>query len=163
MRASSSNRQGPTLTLSGAALTEQTEALAHEIAGPTEDAIVLEHACVAAEAELELARVRRVRLAMIDRVTALGGLKPARHFRSDYDEVRWLIAMDIWMMENKGRRPPWPTLKDPAATMPPLEPHRSSEAVRRLLPDLVRLDRYERRAAARRDRAIRQITRESGI
>jgi hypothetical protein len=43
--------------------------------------------------------------------------------------------------------------------MPTLEPDRSCEAVRRLLPDLIKLDRYERRAAARRDRAIRQITR----
>jgi hypothetical protein len=29
--------------------------------------------------------------------------------------------------------------------------------VRRILPDLIKLDRYERRAAAQRDRAIRQI------
>jgi hypothetical protein len=30
--------------------------------------------------------------------------------------------------------------------------------VRRALPDLLRLNRYERRAAARRDRAIRALT-----
>ena len=90
---------------------------------------------------------------MIDRVTTLGSLRSAQ------DEVRWLIAMDIWMTNGSGRRPPWPTLKDPAATMPALKPDRSCEAVRRLLPDLIKLDRYERRAAARRDRAIRQITR----
>jgi hypothetical protein len=35
---------------------------------------------------------------------------------------------------------------------------RTSEAVRRALPDLLRLNRYERRAAARRDRAIRALT-----
>jgi hypothetical protein len=96
---------------------------------------------------------------MIDRVTTLGSLKAAKHFRSAKDEVRWLIAMDIWMTNENGPRPPWPTLKDPAATMPTLQPDRSCEAVRRLLPDLIKLDRYERRAAARRDRAIRQITR----
>jgi hypothetical protein len=45
--------------------------------------------------------------------------------------------------------------------MPTLEPQRSSEAVRRLLSDLIRLDRYERRAVSRRDRAIRQITKRS--
>jgi hypothetical protein len=96
---------------------------------------------------------------MIDRVTRLGSLEVAKHFRSANDEVRWLIAMDIWMTNNNGPRPRWPTLKDPAATMPTLEPDRSCEAVRRLLPDLIKLDRYERRAVARRDRAIRQITR----
>jgi hypothetical protein len=31
---------------------------------------------------------------MIDRVTTLGSLKAAKHFRSAKDEVRWLIAMD---------------------------------------------------------------------
>ena len=35
---------------------------------------------------------------------------------------------------------------------------RTAEAVRRALPELVRLNRYERRAAARRDRAIRTLT-----
>jgi hypothetical protein len=35
-----------------------------------------------------------------------------------------------------------------------LEPDRSAEAIRRVLPELRRLDRYERRAAARRDRAV---------
>jgi hypothetical protein len=38
------------------------------------------------------------------------------------------------------------------------EPARTTEAVRRALPDLLRLNRYERRAAARRDRAIRSLT-----
>ena len=37
------------------------------------------------------------------------------------------------------------------------EPQRTAEAVRRELPDLLRLSRYESRAATRRDRAIRSI------
>src|SRR5262249_17327406 len=41
--------------------------------------------------------------------------------------------------------------------MPEDEPQRTAEAVRRVLPDLVRLNRYERRAAARRARAIRRL------
>jgi hypothetical protein len=59
--------------------------------------------------------------------------------------VRWLIAMDIWMEEKAGRRPRWPILSDPSETMPTQEPHRGSEAVRRILPDLIKLDRYESR------------------
>src|SRR6266567_3577909 len=42
--------------------------------------------------------------------------------------------------------------------MPLLEPERSAEAVRRSLPELVKLDRYEHRASSRRDRAIRELT-----
>jgi hypothetical protein len=42
--------------------------------------------------------------------------------------------------------------------MPTEEPERTAEAVRRALPELVKLNRYESRAVARRDRAIREIT-----
>jgi hypothetical protein len=38
--------------------------------------------------------------------------------------------------------------------MPPQDPDQSAEAVRRVLPDLRKLDRYERRAAVQRDRAV---------
>ena len=38
--------------------------------------------------------------------------------------------------------------------MPSQEPDRSAEAVRRVLPELRKLDRYERRAAAQRERAV---------
>jgi hypothetical protein len=38
--------------------------------------------------------------------------------------------------------------------MPPQDPDRSAEAIRRVLPDLRKLERYERRAATRRDRAV---------
>ena len=101
------------------------------------DAIILEHARI--EVELELGRVRRIKLALIDRASALGSLDAPKHFPSAGHEVRWSIAMNIWMMEkNKGRRPRWPKLKDPSATMPPLEPQRSSEAARGILPDLAR-------------------------
>lgn len=149
-------RHGLTLSLSGAALTGQAEELARKIAGGIADAVTLGHARTAAEAELELARVRRVRLALIERVSALGSLKTPTHFRTADGEVRWLIAMDIWLTE-QGIRPRRPKLQDPAATMPLSQPHRSSEAMRRLLPDLLKLDRYETRAVGRRDRAIRKL------
>ena len=46
--------------------------------------------------------------------------------------------------------------------MPPQEPQRTAEAVRRALPNLLRL-RYEARAVTRRDRAIRSIARRALI
>ena len=41
--------------------------------------------------------------------------------------------------------------------MPAEEPQHSAEAVRRALPALVKLQRYERRAVAKRDQAIRAL------
>jgi len=46
---------------------------------------------------------------------------------------------------------------DPLPPMPEQEPQRTAEAVRRALPALLRLQRYEARAAARRDRAVRNL------
>ena len=50
-----------------------------------------------------------------------------------------------------------PKLVDPAATMPPKEPERTAEAVRRILPELIKLDRYERRAFARHEQAVSRL------
>ena len=58
-------RHGLSLNLASAAYTKQVEDLAGKIAGGSTDTIVLEHARIAAEAELELRRVRRVKLALI--------------------------------------------------------------------------------------------------
>jgi hypothetical protein len=41
----------------------------------------------------------------------------------------------------------------PAPSMPSAEPDRTAEAMRRTLPELLKLERYERSEAARRDRA----------
>ena len=41
--------------------------------------------------------------------------------------------------------------------MPNSEPERLAEALRGALPELLKLDRYERRAALRRERALRII------
>ena len=46
---------------------------------------------------------------------------------------------------------------DPLPPLPAEEPARTAEAVRRALPELLRLHRYERRAIARRDRAVRRL------
>ena len=41
------------------------------------------------------------------------------------------------------------------SAMPTTDPERTAEAIRRALPQLIKLDRYERRAGARRARAMR--------
>jgi hypothetical protein len=65
-------RHGLTKCISSAEFDLEVETLARQIAGDTEDKLKIELARGAAEAELELARVRRVKVALIERVTAFG-------------------------------------------------------------------------------------------
>ena len=130
------------------------EDLAHCILGDTEDKHAVDLARHAAEAELELARVRRVRMALIERAAAFGRLDLPKIFRSTKDETAWIVQHFLGATLWKGR-PKFAAETLPA--MPVQEPQRTTEAVRRVLPDLLRLYRYESRAAARRDRAIREF------
>jgi hypothetical protein len=128
---------------STAAYAKQLDKLVREIAGDTKDAILLERARAIAQAELELARVRRVKVALIERASAFGELDPLTVTQM----IRLFNAFVLG-------RPIVPKPADSSATMPSHEPDRSAEAIRRVLPELRKLDRYERRAAARRDRAV---------
>ena len=89
--------------------------------------------------------MRRAKVALIERASAFGELDPPRLTVTQM--IRLLHPFD------RGRL----ILPKPvafSATMPSQEPDRSAEAVRRVLPELRKLDRYERRAAVRRDRAV---------
>jgi hypothetical protein len=123
-------RHGLTLNIgSSAAFAKQLDKLVRKIAGGTEDAMLLERARAIAQAELDLARVRRAKVALIESASAFGELDRAKVT--------------------------FPEPIDSSATMPSTqEPYRSAEAIRRVLPELRKLDRYERRAAVRRDQAV---------
>ena len=158
-------KHGLTVRRTSVEFERQVEVLARQIAGDTADKMILQYARDAAEAELELARVRQVKTALIERIVAFGGFDVPKHFPSDLAEVRWLIAMDDYI-EGRRARPLGPTRPiavNPLDTMPAEEPQRSAEGTRRTLPELARLHRYESRAVARRDRAIRAITLRSKI
>jgi hypothetical protein len=146
-------RHGLTLSLmSSAAFAKQADELAHKIAGENLNAITLEYARDAAHAELDLARARQAKMAVIRRISAYGALIPTEVSCSASQEIRFLKRV------LKGKElPEPPEWTDPPATMPTEEPERTNEAVRRALPELRQLDRYECRAASRRDRAIRQL------
>jgi hypothetical protein len=108
----------------GAEHERAVEALAARILGDhgkAKDPRALASAREIAEAEFELARVRRIKVALIERAHS-----PK-------------CAVDA--------SPP----------MPKEEPQRTAEAVRRVLPELARLARYEARASERRDRAIHSL------
>ncbi len=149
---------GLTLSISSAAIAKQLEKRTRKIAGGSKDEIILEHARATAQAELDLARVRQVKVAFIERVAALGALDAPKVFGSLAKEIRYLKSI------LSGRAlPSLPERVDPSVAMPPQEPERTAEAVRRALPELVKLDRYESRAVSRRDRAIREIVRRRSI
>jgi hypothetical protein len=78
--------------------------------------------------------VRRAKVALIERASAFEGLDPPRLTVTQM--IRLLNALD------RGRLiVPKPI--DASATMPSQEPDRSAEAIRRVLPELRKLDRYE--------------------
>jgi hypothetical protein len=147
-------RHGLTKPISSAEFDREVESRARQIAGDTEDQITIELARDAAEAEFELARVRRVRVALIERVTAFGRLGVPKIFASPKDEAAWI--MQYYFGATLWGRPIF--VVDPVPAMPSQEPQRRAEAVRRALPDLLKLNRDESRAVTRRDRAIRAIT-----
>jgi hypothetical protein len=150
-------RHGLNSRISSIDFEKQIENLARQFAGHAEDRINLADAHVAAEADLELQRIRQIKVAMYERINAYGDFDSTKLFQSDKEEIRWMKANIQWLAGRGPLKLPWPAAIDPLATMPKEEPHRSAEAARRLLPELVRLLPYETRAAGRRDRAIRRM------
>ena len=91
---------------------------------------------------------------MIERMLASWRIRPAASsFRSVRQTVAFLTA--LWIAANLNYR----SRSDAIETMPSAEADRLAEAVRRALPELKKLDRYERRAAALRDRGLRALKR----
>jgi hypothetical protein len=138
-------RHGLSLNItSTAAYAKQLDDLVRKIAGDSKDAIMLERARAIAQAELDLARVRRAKVALIERASVFGELDPPQ----------LTVTQMIQLVNAFERGRPIPEPIDASARMPSQEPDRSAEAVRRVLPELRKLDRYERRAAAQRERAV---------
>jgi hypothetical protein len=82
-------------------------------------------------------------------MSEFGELEVPDPLRTCRDIMRFLTLIDRGQPLNLSLPVP--------RSMPSSEPERSAEAVRRALPELLKLDRYERRATSRRDRAARQI------
>ncbi|UFS88586.1 hypothetical protein LPJ38_33990 [Bradyrhizobium daqingense] len=126
------------------------EKLAQQMAGPRPDRIALGLARAAASAAFDLARVRQVRTQLIKGVSALGSVDPPPNFTSRRGGLDYLKLALRSSVSPPARSDPW-------AAMPSEEVARDAEAVRRALPELAKLDRYETRAINRRDRAIRAM------
>jgi hypothetical protein len=144
--ARNSLRHGLTINTALSQDCEAVEPLARQIVGNTADEFVLERARAAARAQLDLARVREIKVALINQVSAFGDLGLRPRFRT-LREVRIFLGLTV-----RSKTP------DPLPEMPSKEPERTAEAVRRLLPELGKLRRYERRAFTARDRALRELS-----
>ena len=124
-------RHGLSLSIDLTANAKQVENLARKIAGGSGSKIVWE-------------------IALIERELAGGTVDAANTSVSASKLVqrvkRILAGRDIF-----------PDPVDPLSTMPTEESERSAEALRRALPELLKLVRYERRALLRRDRALSDV------
>jgi hypothetical protein len=144
-----------------AATARKLDQLARQIAGDSNSEIILELARSAAEAELDLARVRLASVALINRVSAFGAIDPFSDELAK-DKAKWQrLRAELRHFKTRlsGAAPQSPVQDfiDSAENMPTQQPERTVEAVRRALPELVKLDRYQVRAASRRNRAIKEI------
>jgi hypothetical protein len=147
-------RHGLSTRMPGADFTRAAELLARQIAGSAADSMTFAVARDLADAMLELARVRRAKVALIAGVAAFGRPDAPKIFASKRDEVVWVAQH---FLGARLRKSPPKFAADDLPDMPTEEPQRTAEAVRRALPALLKLQRFEARAAARRDQAIRTL------
>ena len=151
-RRTSSNalRHGLSRSIDSSGGTE-TEALARRIVGDNVDEEILELARTAARAHLDLLRIREVRRDIIERVYLFGALGPLPRFRSISAEIKYVMSQPL------DRPLRWPQPVDSLGPMPSDRDERAAEATRRLLPELRKLDRYERRAFNAKQGALRKL------
>ena len=113
-------RHGLTLSItSSAASAKQLEKLVRKIAGNTENPILLERAHALAQAELDLARVRRAKVALIERASAFGELDPPQ---LTSQEFRFVTAQIRAFNAGVQSTITFPEPTDSSATMPSQEP-----------------------------------------
>jgi hypothetical protein len=134
------------------------ESLRFELAGGRSDGIIQEQARNAAEAEMDRPAPGQAGQIGFDRASEFGSLEIPQFFSTDLRAVRWLISMDNWFERGgRGRRPNRPIPEDYLGSMPSNKQDRALEAMQRVIPELVKLERHEKRAAGRRNQAIRQM------
>ena len=132
---------------------EAVELLARRIAGDIASDAVLGHARAAARAHIHLAGIRALETEIINRTFLFGTLELRVRYRSTTAEIRY-----IKMQLKTGQPFSLPPRIDPLGPMPSEEAERMDEALRRSLPALRNLYRYERRAITERDRALSEIS-----
>jgi hypothetical protein len=121
----------------------QSETLARQIAGPTDDNERLQLARDLAEGEIRLEEIRQLKIAMVESVKAGVGSNGAGSHTdciNDHELSRDFLATG-----------------DTIANAEEDEAHRDSVAIRNLSVELNKLIRYETRESVRRDKAMRKL------
>ena len=139
-----SYRHGLTARIAASAeFAKRIERLARKIAGDRTDAMTLEDARTAARAQFDLVRVRQVKVALIETMSAVEEFETQQSSKPAGKNKRLM----------RGYKQRKATPSEPGEGGGPI----TAEAVQRALPDLLKLDRYERRAAVLRDRSIQSV------
>jgi len=142
---------------------DDIEWLVRNIAGGTTDQHLLHCARIAARAHFDLIRVRQLKVDIINQVIkfSLSEWLPFR-IHSVFAELRYLKRQPLNQLGdlplNQLGDLEWPVWAGPRGPMPSEEGERAAEAVRRLLPELRKLDRYEARAHALKASALRDVS-----
>ena len=112
------------------------------------DAEILAFARTAAQAELDLARIRGMKTVTMNSIMAAASLSLA--------VVLHDIEMDHLAISPSGQ-PLFERAPTPVTSLPLSRPTGHAEALRRSLTELLIVDRYEQRVVSRRDRAVLHV------
>jgi len=139
---------------------KQIEQLARELAGQTTSMETLEYARNLARAKFDLDKIRRVLSSLVKRVLLIGRLHRPRYLLSQLDQIIFTEpeVAQVWHAIQRGtplrlrRRRRLPDL-------PQSEPEHTAEALRRVHTEFVAINRYQREASGRFNRALRRLLR----
>jgi hypothetical protein len=120
--------------------------LAHKIGSEIANAPTLPYARMVAEAEFDLAQVRQLKIALINRML----------ISSDLGD-RALLAFDRGALTRPEPAATKTGTERARTTLQSSQPDQFADGVRRALPELIKLDRYEQRAATKRRRSLLAI------
>src|SRR5258706_5618755 len=141
-------RHGLSIVTGSAADDEAVESLALAIVAGSSDPEHLESARSAARAYLELAHIRQIKADIIQRMLDFGAGEPEELMRARLAESRYMKALLRRQFQKPERLKP---------VSVPSEAEREAEAVRRRLPELRKLNRYEARTYATLDRTLSEV------
>jgi hypothetical protein len=142
--------------------TARIERHARDIAPDARDFVTINAARAIARAVLDLERIRALKVGLIN--AAILPLRTAEQIDMPTDPPADMLAK-LLADPTTGMPMGAPTELQIAlarASQPDHAADHPAVAIRRVLPQLVKLERYERQAAARRDRAVRDLLRAAG-
>jgi hypothetical protein len=139
---------------------KKIEQLAHELAGQPISLETLEYARNLARAKFDLDHIRRVRLSLVKRVLLIGRLHRPRYLLSQLDQIIF-TKPEMALVERAIQRgtPLRLRRRRRLPGLPQSEPGHTAEALRRVHTECVAINRYQREASGRFNRALRRLLR----